>query len=146
MKNVFVLLILAMIGFSACKKSNTTPTPAATPITVLYEVNLSVAIKDTAANALLKYTDANGQLQTATDFTPGKTYWSKTVTITSSTRPFPLELKTVGTTKNNIYLNAAGNVTAKISVDKSVGAYQSSTTVNGPGYFSNSFALNFTIQ
>ncbi len=146
MKNVFVLLILAMFGFSACKKSNTTPTPSATPITVLYEVNLSVALKDTTANAVIKYTDANGQLQTATDFTPGKTYWSKTVTITSSTRPFPLELKTVGTANNYIYLNAAGNVTSKIIVDKTVGGYQSSTTVNGAGRYFNSFAINYTIQ
>ena len=145
MKKLSYFLLLAMIGLTACKKSDSTTTPAATPVTVLYEVNLSVAVKDTASNALLKYTDANGQLQTATDFLPGKTFWSKTVTITSGTRPFPLELKTVGTTKNNIYLNAAGNVTAKIIVNNSVGAYQSSTTVNGLGYFSNSFAINYNI-
>lgn len=147
MKNWFgYIFTLVLFTFSACKKDDTAPLVPKAPLTIKYEVNFTSALKDTTANALIKYTDGNGILQTAADLLPGSTSWSKTITVNSNTRPFPIAFQSVGTGNNYFYLNAAGTVSAKIYVDNGIRAYESSTTVNGPGYYFDSFSLIYTIQ
>jgi len=146
MKNSLGFLLIALLTIlSACKKDDPVPSPV--PVTTIkYELNFTSALKDTSANAVIKYTDGNGTLQTVTDFLPGTTSWTKTVTVNSTTRPFPIEFKSVGTANNYFYLTAPGTVSARIFVDNGIRAYNTSTTVNGPGYYRNSFALNDTLR
>lgn len=143
MKKIFGLFFIILFSISACKKSSS---PNISTVTIKYEINLTSALKDTSTNALIKYTSADGTLQTATDFLPGNTSWTKTISISSTVRPFPIELKTAGISNNYIYLTAPGTVTTKITVDNSIRVYQNSTTVNGPGYYFDSFALKDTLR
>ena len=142
-KSLGFFLITVLTILSACKKEDPIPSPA--PLTIKYEFNFTSALKDTSANAVIKYTDGNGTLQTVTDFLPGTTSWSKTVTVNSTTRPFPIEFKSVGVANNYFYLTAPGTVSAKLYVNNGVRS-ESSTTINGPGCYFNSFALRDTLR
>lgn len=144
MKNwLGTILFAALVTFAACKKDDPAPAP---PVTIKYELNFTAPLKDTSANAVIKYTDGNGTLQTVSDFLPGTSSWTKTVTVNTTTRPFPIEFKSAGTTNNYFYLTAAGTVSARIYVDNGIRAYETSSTVNGPGYYFNSFALRDTLR
>ena len=103
------LVVLSLFFFSACKKEKNTPTP----ITVKYEIVSTAPLKDTTAMGSIKYTDANGADQTATDFLPGYTTWTKTFTLTTTTRPLTLKLST----PSSYFAESLGSVTGKIYIN-----------------------------
>ena len=104
------LLIAPAFFFSACKKENNTPTPA---VRVKYEIVSTTPLKDTTVVGSIKYTDANGADQTATDFLPGYTTWTKTFTLTTTTRPLTLKLST----PSSYFVESQGSVTGKIYIN-----------------------------
>ena len=103
------ILIFSLVIFSACKKEKNTPTP----ITVKYEIVSTAPIKDTTVVGSIKYTDANGADQTATDFLPGYTTWTKTFTLATTTRPLTLKLST----PSSFFVESQGSVTGKIYIN-----------------------------
>jgi hypothetical protein len=105
-----ILLTLSIFIFSACKKEKNTPP---TPITVKYEIISTSPIKDTTVIGSIKYTEANGADQTVSDFLPGYTTWTKTITLTSTTRPLTLKLST----PTNYFVESQASVTGKIYVN-----------------------------
>lgn len=143
-KSLGFLLITVLTILSACKKDDPVPSPA--PVTIKYELIFTAPLIDTSANAVIKYTDGNGILQTANDFLPGTTSWTKTITVNSTTRPFPIEFKSVGATNNYFYLNASGTVSSRFYVDNGIRVYNSSSISNGPGYHRSSFSINDTLR
>ena len=105
-----ILFTLSAFFFSACKKEkNTQPTP----VIVKYEIISTAPIKDTTAIGSIRYTDANGADQIATDFLPGFTTWTKTITLTTTTRPLTLKLST----PTNYFVESQASVTGKIYVN-----------------------------
>jgi hypothetical protein len=149
MKRIIVIVAVIFMASSSCKKDNPVPAPTTKTVSVKYSLVTLTPLKDTSANAVVKYTDASGQLVTATDFIPGSTSWSKTISVTvtsGSTRPFKAEFKTQGASKNFIYL-VGGNsgLTAAISVDDVVVDYYSSGGVAPFNYF-DSFAMSYIVD
>ncbi len=107
--SIFLLTITA-IFFSACKKENNTPS---SPVIVKYEIVSTAALKDTTVMGSIKYTDASGADQIATDFFPGYKTWTKTITLTTTTRPLTLKLSTA----SNYFVENSGSVTGKIYIN-----------------------------
>jgi hypothetical protein len=105
-----ILFTISAFFFSACKKEKNMPP---TPITVKYEIISTAPIKDTTAIGSIRYTDANGADQIATDFLPGFTTWTKTITLTTTARPLTLKLST----PTNYFVESQASVTGKIYVN-----------------------------
>jgi hypothetical protein len=132
MSNKVATLILTMaftmFFFSACKKNNNIPTP----VTIKYEIISTTAVKDTTAIGSIKFTDANGADQTTTDFLPGYNSWSKTITLTTTTRPLTVKLSTPAT----FYVESQGSFTGKIYVNDVLFVHSTTNTISGNNYFS----------
>jgi hypothetical protein len=149
MKRLLTIVTLLSLASVSCKKDDPTPTPTTKTVKVKYSLVTLTPLKDTSANAAVKYTDASGQLVTATDFVPGSTSWSKTISVTvtsGSTRPFKAEFKTLGATKNFIYLvGGTSGLTAAISVDDVAVSYYNSGAATPFDYF-DSFSMSYLVD
>lgn len=145
MKKYLTIIGFAFITLNACKKNE--PFPVVPPVsTIKYELISTASLKDTSVNASIYYTDANGQLVKATNFLPGATTWTKTITIDASRKPFSVNFKSEGANGNYLYYNAAGDQKVRITYNGGYGAYETSTMLNGPGYHKNSFSLSYVAE
>lgn len=124
-----ILLTLSAIFFSACKKDNNTP--PAPVVTVKYEIKSTAPIKDTTAIGSIRYTDANGVDQTVSDFLPGNTTWTKTLTLTTTTRPLTLKLST----PTNYFVESQASVTGKIYINDVEYVRSTNNLVSGNNIF-----------
>lgn len=123
-----ILFTLSAFFFSACKKEkNTQPTA----VTVKYEIISTAPIKDTTAIGSIRYTDANGADQIASDFLPGYTTWTKTITLTTTTRPLTLKLST----PTNYFVESQASVTGKIYVNDIEYVSSTNNLVSGNNIF-----------
>ena len=113
-KSILIITSAVMLSFG-CKKSSSSNTSNSTNgnLSLKYEIITSVPVVNSFNIMYLNGTD---QWENST-FSSGGTYWSKDVTITSTTRPFDCvfqggigggaspALSTAGTITCNIYLN-----------------------------------------
>jgi hypothetical protein len=141
MKKVLYILATILVGFTSCTKETTSTTNSnslASPFTLKYEIVTSSAIDTSKAGngaygkPLMVY--SNGTQQPEIEFLTPTTSWSKTVTVTTTNRPFvamlhthsdyistaqtglgyfPIILKAQGTIMGKIYVN--GNLVASVT-------------------------------
>jgi hypothetical protein len=130
MKN---LLIIALITFSitACTPDDPANTGTSSPFTLKYEYVLtSPALNGPLNSQTFIYTNATGQVETGPRINDGDMSWSKTITVTTSTRPLIVQLG-----QTTMQIRSAGSVTANIYINGVLKASSNNPSINNNGFF-----------
>jgi hypothetical protein len=127
MKKVFLssLLFLNIVIFNNCSSNNTAggqvnPNTIGSPFTVKYEIiSSSPMITSNGSNIGVMYMNASGQEEISQDLVSGSTTWSKTLNITTSSRPLQI-IFSPGGGGGVVYLASQGNVTLNMYINGSL--------------------------
>ena len=141
--NLLALVAISMTVFSCTKGGSSSSTNGT--FTLKYEVITSSPIVTNTTFGTPKFTYENGTQQPETDnsFTTGTT-WTKTITVTTTTRPYEAIL-TSGT--NPVCLGAAGTVTSNIYVNGAQVAHAVNNTNAAAGGINYAvISMNYWIQ
>lgn len=142
------LLFFSLCLMNACKKedvspsdtqsTSTTTTPSTTAgssFSVKYEITTSEPL---IIDCSVVYQDADNKPQIDTIFA-GSSSWSKTITVTSSRRPYTLKQSPVG-----LYLVGPGTITSKIYVNGTELSASAKNTINS-GYINYCLISNMGV-
>jgi len=116
------LFALFCVTFFACNKDTNNSTSSKE---VKYEILTSVAIAPPSLGQIYRvgYINGTGQLETTDNFIAGQKSWTKTITITTASRPLNIQVAAPQT----VFLSAPGTVTCNIYVG---GKLKATTTNN----------------
>lgn len=111
------VIALLLTVLSSCKKDDTSTSGN---FTVKYEIITSSPIASSElSSGILVYTNGTGQVEAVQNVLQSGTSWSKTVTVTTSTRPLQLSLSPAsarlsapGSITSNIYINGVIKATS----------------------------------
>ncbi len=98
---------------------------------VKYEILTSTAIAAPSLGQIYRvgYVNSTGQLETVDNFIPGQKSWTKSVTITTSSRPLNVQVAA----PQAIFLSAPGSVTLNIYVGGILKASTTNNSTSGSG-------------
>jgi hypothetical protein len=155
MKKIIIPLLITLL-FSCKKDSNSTSSTSASissPFTVKYEVLPSAVVTTSFGFPNIFYVNSTGQPETMSLSNLSVAIpWSKTITITTTTRPLQLNLQAAAS--NAAYylvLDKAGSITQNLYINgslKATSTNQSETTptASNSKYRINNPALTFTVN
>lgn len=135
----YSLLFLLFVSLHSCSKKGDEGASVKSPFTLKYELVGSSVLSATPNLPALFYTNSTGQGETVLVITAAKT-WSKTLTVTSTQRPFMVNFEPLA-----IVSEGPGSVTANIYVNGKVVA-SSVTQVITPGGVVNILPLTYFVQ
>jgi hypothetical protein len=155
MKKIILPLLITLL-FSCKKDSNSTSSTSASissPFTVKYEVLPSAVVTTSFGFPNIFYVNSTGQPETASLASLSVAIpWSKTITITTTTRPLQLNLQAAasnpsyylvldksGTITQNLYINGSLKATSTNQSEITPTASYSKFKINNP-------ALTFTVN
>jgi predicted small secreted protein len=148
MKKLSYATLLAAFALTSCKKNSSTD--VSTDVTIKYEVvTSSPMITPTPSGGVvlagpnITYVNGTGNPEFSGDLS-GSSTWTKTVTLTNSTRPLPLQL----ISGSALYFNTAGSVTGKIYVNGELKASGTNPTspFGNTGLHSGVLGVQYTLQ
>jgi hypothetical protein len=130
----FLPCFLYLFLITACKKESN---QSGGSNDVKYEILTSTTIAPPSLGQIYRvgYVNGTGQLETADNFIPGQKSWTKSITITTSSRPLNVQVAA----PQAIFLSAPGSVTLNIYVG---GVLKATTTSNS----SNASGMNIAIS
>ena len=125
---ILFVTVLLIINFSCKKSSNDDNAKITSPFTVKYEVKTKNKVSTSFGPLTVTYVNSTGQKQTEnvyqiTQATP----WSKTITITTSTRPLILSLLLSTTPANAYRIVVNGEITQNLYVNDKLVASSTNT-------------------
>jgi hypothetical protein len=153
MKKIILPLIITLL-FSCKKDSNSTSSSNISgPFTVKYEIVPTTVVTSSWGVPNIFYVNATGQTETeSVSALSNVNVWSKTITITTATRPLQLNLQ-ASTIAGSYYLvlDKAGSLTQNIYINGSLKASSTNQSETSPtGIYSkyrvNIPALTFTVN
>jgi hypothetical protein len=130
------LLLFIVVIFNSCSSNNTAggqvnPNSVGSPFTLKYEYVLtSPALNGPLGSQTFIYTNATGQVETASGLTNGDMTWTKTITVTTGTRPLFIQLG-----QATVQMSSAGSVTANIYINGTLKASSNNPSVSNSGFF-----------
>ena len=140
----FLIVSLILISNIACKKSEESDiSRIASPFTVKYEVTTNNKVYTSFGPLTVAYVNSTGQKQTESVYQITQaTPWSKTITITTSTRPLILSLLLSSTPANVYRIVVNGEITQNLYVNDKLVA----TSTNTGSDNVQVIALEYTIK
>jgi hypothetical protein len=128
LKYLFLPCFLYLFLITACKKESN---QSGGSNDVKYEIITSTTIAPPSLGQiyLVGYINATGQLETANNFIAGQKSWTKSVTITTSSRPLNVQV----VAPQAIFLTAPGSVTLNIYVGRILKASTTNNSTSGSG-------------
>jgi hypothetical protein len=155
MKKIILPLLITLL-FSCKKDSNSTSSTSASissPFTVKYEALPSAVVTTSFGFPNIFYVNSTGQPETASLASLSVAIpWSKTITITTTTRPLQLNLQAAASNASYyLVLDKAGSITQNLYINgslKATSTNQSETTptASNSKYRINNPALTFTVN
>ncbi len=128
LKYLFLPCFLYLFLIAGCKKESSR---SGGNNEVKYEILTSTAIAPPSLGQIYRvgYVNGTGQLETADNFIPGQKSWTKSITITTSSRPLNVQVVAPQT----IFLTAPGSVTLNIYVGRILKASTTNNSTSGSG-------------
>jgi hypothetical protein len=128
LKYLFLPCFLYSFLITGCKKESSR---SGGNNEVKYEILTSTAIAPPSLGQIYRvgYVNGTGQLETADNFIPGQKSWTKSITITTSSRPLNVQVAA----PQAIFLSAPGSVTLNIYVGGILKASTTNNSTSGSG-------------
>lgn len=133
----FLAVIAISITFLSCSKSGGGSSSTSGNFTLKYEIKTSSPIKNPVS---ISYMNGTAQLETDNSFTSGTT-WSKTITVTTTNRPFQAVLPAT-----SIDFNTPGNVIGNIYINGNQVAHVENPTTSSSGTIYGIVQLFYLVQ
>lgn len=153
MRKILLLLPIALLLLQSCSSNDNNSSTGSTsgPFTVKYEVITTSNVHSSFGSPMVTYVNSTGQQQTESvpSLTPTNP-WTKTVSVTSVTRPLQLNLL-LSTQPANIYrlwLSNVGSITQNIYLNGVLVASSTnqSATVTSSEYNIQLVALGYSVN
>lgn len=152
-KYLIITAVMFSVAVISCTKNDdnvSSPNSVSSPFTVKYEIKSTATVRSSYGLPMVTYVNSTGQKQTESiSLLSANTPWSKTISVTATSRPLQLSLL-LSTSPPDIYrlwLTNAGNVTQNMYVNGELVASSTNTSSNiGSEYNIKIIGLDYSIK
>lgn len=152
-KYLLLSVVLSSFVIISCTKNDdsvSSPNSVSSPFTVKYEIKTTATVRASYGLPMVTYVNSTGQKQTESiSVLSANTPWSKTMTVTTTSRPLQLSLL-LSTSPPDVYrlwLNSAGDIIQNMYINGALVASSTNTSsIIGPEYNIKLIGLDYSIK